>query len=316
MKLVWDDMALRDALGESQCVVVLGTFDGVHRGHAMLIQRAEEIAARLRLPTVVYTFSGHPMEVLRPEGWPGLLTTPEEKTAALAELGPELLCMRPFTREFADISPEDFVTHLWESLRPAHVVVGDNYSFGSGGRGTALSLRELLRSLGSLATIVPPLLFEGAPISSTRVRQAVLIGEVQLAADLLGRPYALGGTVSPGKKMGRRLGFPTANLPFPASKVIPKHGVYVARVRVEGTEHPAVLNIGTHPTLPEGPPTIEVYLLGTQMELYGREMQVQVLHFLRPERRFRDVEALSQEIAKNVREAKDYFRRNPDVAPR
>lgn len=309
MKLYHDDRALERALGDRRCVAVLGTFDGVHRGHAMLIQKAEAIAGEHGLPSTVYTFANHPLQVLRPEHPLGLLMTSKEKEDALAALAPDFLCLRTFTPAFAEVMAEDFVTHLLRVLRPAHVVVGENYSFGRGGQGDACLLREAMRVHEVETHIVPPLLYEGLPISSTRVRQAVLEGKMELAFELLGRPYLLSGTVLPGKKVGRRLGFPTANLPFPSGKVIPKYGVYVARVQVEGAEHPAVLNIGTHPTLPEGPPTIEVFLLGTQLELYGKEMQVSLLRFLRPERRFESAGALQAEIAKNVAEAEAYFTR-------
>lgn len=288
-------------------VWALGTFDGVHRGHRHLIDFARDRGAQKQVPSGVLTFPNHPQHVLRPQTPLPLLTTPAEKVLQIGRLHPDLLMLRTFTPGFADTSCEDFAETLYAHLRPSLVVIGPNYSFGVGGQGDARLLRTLLLRKGVSTRILPPLCEQGAPISSTRVRQAVQKGELEKARRLLGRAYSLEGQVAPGKRMGRQLGFPTANLPFPAGKVIPPFGVYVAWVRVFGGDYPAVLNIGRHPTLPEGPPTIEVFLLDASMNLYGCRMRVELLAFLRPEQVFEGPGDLGAQIAKDVQQAKQYF---------
>lgn len=289
-------------------VVALGTFDGVHRGHRALISEAKKLAVRLGVPLRVCTFNRHPLEVLRPDDPPELLSTIPEKALELLELGVDETELIPFTRETAGMEPEAFLERLRNTIRIRAVVAGWNYSFGRMGRGGPDLLREDAAAHGYEALIVPPeTLPDGTAISSSLVRQKLREGRTEEAADLLGRPYTLTGTVAQGKHEGSRLGFPTANIEPWKRKALPKYGVYTCLLATADRTLRAVANIGLQPTLPSGRVTVEAHALEACPDLYGRKARLTLLSMLREETKFSSPEALKEQIAKDRQKALELF---------
>ena len=290
--------------------VVLGMFDGVHKGHRQLLETARAFAQREKLPVYVLTFQRHPLQVLRPQSAPPMLTTLTQRARLMAGAGVDALFALPFTLETANESPEDFLKWLVKTFQPRHVVAGFNYSFGRGGKGNGDMLKAFGENHGYQTHIVSPVTYEGESISSTRIRKLIQAGEMALANYLLGSPYALSGRVEQGKHVGRTMGFPTANLALPKGRVIPAYGVYAAWLHVEGKRYPAVLNVGRHPTLPEGAATIEAHVMGETVNLYGKKVRIEFLNFQRGERRFASVEELKAQIAQDKEKALAWFQNN------
>ncbi len=304
MKLLFDEKQW----GTEETVLALGTFDGLHRGHAALMAQARDLAALGGQRSAVFTFGSHPLAVLHPQKAPPMLTAPDEKARQVARIGVDALVMRRFDADFAALSPEMFVEHLVVALRPRGIVVGFNYSFGARGAGDAMLLRKLGDRHGFSVHVMRPVCWQGEPISSTRVREALLAGRMRAVRAMLGRHYAVTGEVIAGKRLGRTLGFPTANLALPQGQALPPFGVYAAWVSVGGRRYPSVLNLGAHPTAPGGSATIEAHLIGAELDLYGKRMRVELDAFLRPERKFADLNALKARIREDTRIAAGLLR--------
>lgn len=297
-----------------ETVVAFGMFDGVHEGHAKLMRTANELAALHGLTSVVYTFSSHPMATFAPESVPPQLYTRSEKIQAIARMGIDVAVLRPFDRAYAAQSPEAFVRSFCEALHPRFVVIGFNYSFGCKGAGKAQDMIRLGKTFGFETRVVDEVQLDGEPVSSTRTRAAIAAGDMELAARLLGRPYSLSGVVQHGKQLGRKLDFPTANLAFPVGKAIPPSGVYAAMACVRGRWYKAAVNIGTHPTVPDGAPTIEANLLDAQEgDFYGCHMRLCLCLRLRGERKFESLQALREEVMRNREQVRDYFERGAQI---
>lgn len=292
---------------QGPCVLVLGMFDGVHMGHRQLISTAMGFSRRDGLPLTVCTFSKHPLQVLYPQKAPKLLSTLAERAQAMALLHVDKLCVLPFTSAVASETPEEFLTSLHRTFQPRHVVAGFNYTFGVRGEGNGDTLKAAQERFGFLVHVVPPVMEGGEPVSSTRIRGLLAQGRIESANRLMGRPYQIAGRVEAGKRLGRTMGFPTANLSLPAGKVIPAYGVYTAIMQVDGERLAAVVNVGRHPTLPQGPATIEAHLLGQERQLYGKKAAIHFLRFQREEKAFPTVDALKKQISADVREAARYF---------
>lgn len=282
--------------------LALGVFDGVHLGHRKVIAAAvSQARSRGSIPAVL-TFEPHPAAVVNPGGAPSLLTTTDEKLGILRSLGVGLVVVARFDQRLAAMRPEDFIAEvLVERLRACCVVVGRGWRFGSGGRGTAALLRQVAPRHGCGATIVPPVHVGGHPISSTRIRKLLLRGMVEEAERLLGRPYTLRGQVVPGDGLGRKLGFPTANLHLPSEKLLPADGVYACWGRAGGRRcarrraWPALCYIGARPTVESaGARRVEVHLLERRGPLAapGAFLRVELVSRLRPDRRFPSLDCL------------------------
>lgn len=285
--------------------VTVGNFDGVHRGHLALVEAVVEEARAHGGPAVALTFDPHPSRVLAPERAPATLMTVTQRAEILGALGISSLAVLPFTRELSHQSAEAFVREvLVQALGSRVVVVGFNFRFGRDRAGDVAALEGLGRRLDLHVRTVPPIVVDGAVVSSTRVREAVVRGGVEAARELLGRPYFVDGAVVRGLGRGRRLGIPTANLD-PVNEILPGGGVYAARCRVEGGElRPAVVNVGRRPTFGGGAMLLEAHLLDFEGDLYGHTLRVAFERRLRDEFRFPDAEALRRQILQDVAHAR------------
>ena len=298
---------LRDPTRTAPCVLVLGTFDGVHLGHQALLMQGGELAATLHCPLAVCTFEPHPLRVIRPGQVPPLLTTLPEKAALMAGFGVELLCVTSFTAARAEQSAEDYMEELLRVYQPLAVVCGFNFTFGREGRGTGEALRAYGRAHGFETVIVPEVTLDGEAVSSSRARRALQAGELVLAARLMGHAYTLTGLVADGKHIGRSMGFPTANVTIARGKALPAYGVYACWLEAKGAIYPAVVNVGRHPTLPEGNVTVEAYALDTRLSLYGERVRLTFLKFQRPERTFDSVDSLREQISQDAEACRSWF---------
>jgi riboflavin kinase/FMN adenylyltransferase len=285
--------------------VAIGNYDGAHLGHAALIAELVRQARAVGGPAVALTFDPHPRALLRPDLPLSLLTTPSDRAELLHRLGAtEVLTLR-VTRSFLDLSAVEFFEQVVrERLRARALVEGTNFGFGHGREGNIDTLTKLCREAEMPLRVVPPLVLEGAEVSSSRIREALLRGDVVLAARLLGRPYRLCGTVATGAGRGRTIGFPTANLEQVAT-VIPGDGVYAVRVRGEGGSCcPGAANIGPNPTFAEQQRKIEVHLIGFSGDLYGQHLAVDFIERLRATRPFASVAELVAQLGRDVEQAR------------
>lgn len=295
--------------GVSGTVATVGTFDGVHVGHRAILDRATERAAARGLASLLVTFDRHPLEVVRPAEAPGLLTTPDEKLEALAQGGPDYVAMLPFTRRLSLYGPDEFVRYvLLERFRTHELVVGPDHGFGRSRSGDLETLRRLGARLGFAVHAVSEVDVDGQPASSTRARRLLCEGRVEEVARLLGRPYALRGRVVRGSGWGRRLGFPTANLSLDwPRKLGPAHGIYAVRASVRRDLRNGLLHAGPRPTFADAQPSLELYVLDFDGELYGAEVQVELLRRLRDVRAFDTPEALVRQMRRDREEAVRFF---------
>ncbi len=300
---------LRDPKRLNPCVLVLGMFDGVHRGHQALLMRGGELAQEMNFPLNVLSFEPHPLRVLKPELAPPLLNTLPEKARVMQSFGVDALCITTFDRARADQSPEDFMAEMVATYAPVVVVCGFNYTFGKGGVGNGKLLREYGKKHGFRTVVVPEVIVEGATVSSTRIRRVLAEGDIPMANRLLGTAYTLSGKVETGKQLGRTMGFPTANVRIPRSKALPAFGVYDCWLETtDGAFHPAVVNVGRHPTLPEGHVTVEAHVLADEpIDLYGQSVRLSFMRYQRAEVRFGSKDELQAQITRDVEDAKAYF---------
>jgi riboflavin kinase / FMN adenylyltransferase len=271
-------------------VVAIGVFDGVHRGHVAILERAVRLARERQLESVVVSFDPHPDVVLAKtfRAKPPLTPLPE-KRLRLQALGVDRLVVLPFTRELAALEAEEFVDrHLVAPHRPDALVVGENFALGRARAGDPARLAEIGTSRGFMVESVALEWVDGAPVSSTRIRELLGDGKVAEAANLLGRRYGLAGTVVTGDGIGRTLGVPTANLRLHEEKLVPANGIYAVWTRLPGESglRPAAMSIGVRPTFGGQSRTLEVHVLDWEGDLRGRDVEVELVQWLRPELRF------------------------------
>jgi riboflavin kinase/FMN adenylyltransferase len=281
--------------GWPQPVVALGNFDGLHRGHLKLLDHVCRRAAERGGTPVVQIFEPHPARVLRPDKAPPLLATHDQKLRAFERAGLSAVAIVRFTQEFSRWEPEAFVERvLIEWLRVAEVWVGENFLFGRDRSGTF----TLLRALGQDRFVV----------SSTRIRHLIQEGRVDEAAALLGRPYAIEGTVVRGDGRGRTLGFPTANLET-ENELLPRYGIYATITTIDDVAHRSVSSVGVRPTIGDGRLAIETHLLAGSRDLYGKRLRLAFVKWLREERAFSSLDALKEQIALDCVAANEVFAR-------
>lgn len=288
-------------------VVTVGTFDGVHRGHALVLERTAERARAAGLSSVVVTFDPHPLDVVNPSAAPPLLTLWEEKLELLAQSSVDYVAVVPFTRDLAALSAEEFVDRvLIGSYGMRELLIGYDHGFGRGRGGDVESLRVMGRTRGFPVEVVPPVLgSDDAPISSTAIRRAIAHGDLARAADGLGRRYSVSGQVSSGERRGRLIGFPTLNLGLaPPRKLLPPHGVYA--VRVEGTAGAfgGMMNLGPRPTFQDDRVTLEAHVFDASGDWYGERVRVEFVARLRDSRRFAGPAELVAQLQKDAENAR------------
>lgn len=291
---------------ERPLVLAIGFFDGVHRGHQAVVARAVEEARRLNGEAWVLTFSPHPLKVIRPDSAPPMLTSTPHKLYLLKPLGIDGCILLPFTPELRDVSAEDFLERLRGSIPGLkHVVVGSNWSFGHERAGCPGLLEKTAAGYHVSVSTIPAVTHQGTPISSTRIRKAVTNGDLAKAAELLGRPFSIWGDVVEGRKIGRELGFPTANID-PHNEVHPPSGIYAVCAALGDTIYKGAAYVGSRPTFESDASTfvVEVYLFDIELDLYGRELEVLFIERIRGDRTFPSPGELSVQIAEDIRKAR------------
>jgi riboflavin kinase / FMN adenylyltransferase len=290
-------------------VLALGNFDGLHRGHLKIIERVRRGAAEHGGTPMAMTFDPHPPRVLRPDKAPKLLMTKSQRLESLHSAGISCVAVVRFTRELSEWDPEMFIrTVLVDWLRVSEVWVGANFLFGHGRSGNFTVLRTLGQHYGFRADKIDPVRYKDFVVSSTRIRRLVSEGRVDEAGALLGHPYFVDGTVVAGRRRGREIGFPTANLQTP-NELIPPHGVYATTTTIDGVVHAGITNVGVRPTFGEGELTVETHLLNYSGDLYGRSVRLGFVQRIRDERQFPDVDALREQIEADRRTADRLFSR-------
>lgn len=287
-------------------VVTIGTFDGLHAGHRAIFEQVIQLAQKSKGESVVLTFEPHPRLILSPSNDPiFVLQTLDEKLTHLRELGIEHAVVLNFTKELASTHWHDFVkTYLVDTLQAQHLVIGYDHHFGKNREGTIQQLRLAAPEFGFEVHEIPAFLIDETKVSSTKIRKALLEGNVKEAAHLLGYPYVLKSTVTEGRKLGRTIGFPTANLAMPdGNKLVPANGVYAVHVVVNNQLHKGMLNIGVRPTFGGNERTIEVHIFDFNSEIYGQQIQINFVERLRNEQTFTGIDALVEQLEKDRKAA-------------
>jgi riboflavin kinase/FMN adenylyltransferase len=290
--------------------VTIGNFDGVHRGHQLVIRQLKQVADAAELPTVVIIFEPQPIEFFAPDRAPKRLSRFREKIAYLkAQQIDYLLCLR-FDRELASLSAEAFVQQiLLDKLGTRHLVVGDDFHFGKNRQGNFAFLRDNSHRFGFIVDETETLNLDGERVSSTRIRECIQNDNFNKAAELLGRPYSLGGRIAHGQKLGRQLGYPTINIKMGDKTLIVK-GIFAVRVKgIDNRVLQGVASIGTRPTVDGVDTILEVYLLDFDDDVYGRSVEVEFLYKIRDEQKFDSLEELTWNIGRDTEKAIAYFER-------
>lgn len=291
--------------------IAIGFFDGVHLGHQQVIRQVVDDAAQIEGLSVALTFDRHPKAVVSPDRVPPLLYSLPQKLRAIAGLGIDAVLVLHFDENFSRKPADDFIRGLVADFGSvASICVGSSFTFGYKRSGNVQVLKERGAELGFNVHGLAAVSLDGQPVSSTRIREAVCKGDLDLAGQMLGRAYALASTVVRGDKLGQQLGFPTANLDV-AGRAVPPSGVYAAHARLSDDTHRAVVNIGLRPTLriPQPQLRVEAHLIDFDQDIYGQELELRFVTKLREEQQFPSIASLKAQIAGDVQAARELFRR-------
>ncbi|MBI5047378.1 MAG: bifunctional riboflavin kinase/FAD synthetase [Deltaproteobacteria bacterium] len=285
-------------------IVTLGNFDGVHIGHQQVLKVIRKRAEKLRLPSIVYTFEPHPLKIVAPHKSPPLLTTLEEKVKLIKASGIDYLILARFTKEFAAQHPREFVSDiLVKQLAVKEVLVGHDYAFGKGKKGTIEYLKKLGQEFGFKVYIIPAYKKRGFIVSSSKIREYIQNGKMKEAARFLGRPYTISGKVIKGRNIGKHLGFPTANIAI-HNELIPKDGIYAVHVLLGNKLYKGAANIGFAPTFATEKRAVEVHIMGFRRTIYGKKIKMGFIERLRGEKAFRNADELAAQIKRDIERAK------------
>jgi riboflavin kinase / FMN adenylyltransferase len=303
---------LKSAIREENSAVTVGTFDGVHAGHRVLINQVIESAKSINGRSVIVTFHPHPREIISP-GKAGikLLSTLEERRQLLSEIGIDEMIVIPFNRDFSLLSSEEFVRNvIWEKIGVKEFVIGYDHQFGRNREGTIETVEALGKELGFDVKVVSRQEVGNKTVSSSAIRKALQEqGDVKLASKLLERPYLLNGTVVHGDSRGREIGYPTANIkPEHPNKAIPKNGVYAVRVKIENGFYNGMMNIGIRPTFDGTVETLEVHIFDFDRDIYGNTIQVHFIDRIRDEKKFTGQDELVQQLRQDKIKSKEILK--------
>ena len=291
---------------KEKTIYALGFFDGVHLGHRALLAACCRLAAERGCKAAAVTFSSHPDGLVLGKA-PHLINSIEDRVRLLKEAGMDEVVVLPFNRAMQTMPWEDFLALLREKYAAAGLVCGHDFRFGSKGVGNAALLQAYCRERDMACAVIPEQKLDGITVSSTHIRALLERGDVENAARFLGHPHVLTGEVVSGRKLGRTLGIPTANLLIPEGVAQPRHGVYACRAWADGKEYLAVTNVGSRPTVGGHRVTVEPWLLDFDGDLYGKALSLWFFAFLRPERKFDSLEELRKEIRENAAQTRKIF---------
>lgn len=295
--ILLDDIIIKD--NSKANYVALGSFDGLHLGHLSLIRKAISLAKENNGNSMVFTYKNHPLSIIKPELAPKLIMDLHGKLECLRNENVDVVAIRTFTKEFMQMSPEDFVKVLAVDYNVKGIIVGFNFRFGHKNKGDIKLLESLKEKYGYEVWVMEPFKYNEEVISSTRIRKTILEGEVNEAIKMLSRPYSIRGIVKHGKKLGRTIGFPTANLGFDEKIIIPKIGVYYTNVIWNNKIFKGITSVGYNPTVNGQDLTIETYILDFDNEIYGQEIEVLFLERIRDEKKFDSLDALVEKLKKD-----------------
>jgi len=292
-------------LRETHTHVTVGVSDGIHLGHQALIRGVVDSTKGTRALPLVFTFRNHPLSVLAPAYAPPLLTTEEMRIEIFASLGIKMAVIVPFDHTLADLSPEEFTREiLFKRLRARRMVCGYNFCFGRGGSGDTNMLCRIGQDMGFVIEQMEPVMIRNMIVSSTRIREFLSQGMVEMAAEFLGRPYGIRGIVEKGQGRGKILNYPTANLAFPTDLQIPATGVYAVRIVADGRVYNGMMNIGYNPTFPPEHLSAEAHLFDFQGDLLGKKLEIKFIRRMRDEVKFETMETLSSQLKKDEKTAR------------
>jgi riboflavin kinase/FMN adenylyltransferase len=298
---------LPQPINERPTVLTIGAFDGVHIGHQHLIGGVVRRAKALGWQSAVLTFDPHPSLVIRPDQERLYLASLEERIEQIAGIGADVLIVLPFNRDVMALTAQEFMTRVCRAIALRELWIGHDFALGRGREGNLDRLRQIGQELAYNVHPAEPLLLDGVPVSSTRIRSALREGDLLGARRLLGQPFSLRGVVAEGAKRGRTIGFPTANVTVEPQHMLPADGVYVCRAHVGGQRYGAVTNVGMRPTFAGAHRTVEAYLLDFADDIYGEVLRLDFLHRLRGERKFDGVAALVAQITADVAAARKWL---------
>ncbi len=290
-------------------VLTIGNFDGVHKGHLALFNRAKERARYIDGQSVAITFDPHPIRIMKPANGPALITPTQQKLKLIEDAGIDVIFCIPFTKEFATISAREFVEDiLVDKIAVKEIVVGYDFTFGHRREGNASFLQDIGKRIGFAVHVVKPINIDGTLVSSTSIRELIKEGDLSEAKKLLGRDYQICGVVIKGKdRGGRMLGFPTANLDL-IDELTPKKGVYAARVLIDDQTYNGLVNIGHNPTFGKGPFSVETHVLDFSEDLLGKIIRINFIERLRDEKTFKTIKDLADQISQDIIQAKKIFK--------
>lgn len=296
-------MIIKDIYGKdiltSDNYIALGSFDGLHLGHLSLIHKVHEEAQKNGGRSIVYTFKNHPRALLNKDDAPKLLMDNNEKAEFLEKCGVDILYFQEFNKEFMEMTPKEFIEFLINRFNIKGLIVGFNYKFGYKNMGDTELLKELQKEYNFKLFIMEPCKYDGKVISSTRIRNSVEDGKIYEAYKMLGHPFRLSGEVMHGRKIGRTIGFPTANLKYDKNFILPAVGVYYTNVKVNNSMYKGITSVGNNPTVEGKTLTIETYILDFNKDIYGENIEVFFIKKIRNEKKFNGVEQLKNQLEKD-----------------
>ncbi len=294
--------------------ITIGSFDGVHLGHQSIINKLIDGSRKFHTPSIVVTFFPHPVKVLGGVKGPFYLSSPEEKDKILKMMGVDSILTLHFNHDLAATSAEKFIQVLYQQLKFNCLLIGYDFTFGANRSGNIDTLTALGKEIGFCVRAVRPFQYDSKPISSSMIRELISSGNMPEASRLLGRPYSLSGNVIHGDGRGKHIGLPTANLGFWEEKLVPGNGVYAAIAKINNQSFMSVINIGNRPTFYEQPTlkTVEAHILDFNQEIYGREIQLDIIERIRPEKKFASAQELMVQINQDIQFAREVLAHEPD----